>query len=205
MHMHECDRFTTTSAFGECPFRRMPGHEEEDEERDQPDEQAVRFPFEALIPARRRRDANLGDNLSQFPVIAHGDPVMRKALERMAAIQTVRGLPSLPDSTKLPPFQLRGPNRREVVATIAMLVIMQSLRALRSTGPSPSFQAVRASERHAARGLSQVGQPGRTGGRGGLHVNAAADLRRLMFGRRKIEELGGPIAGFDSFSETGFP
>lgn len=195
MHMHECDRFRA-EGFSECPFRRSKGHEDEDEE-----EERRRIPL--ALPGRRTVEGDALDNLSQFPVIAHGDPAMRKALERMAAFQNLRGLPSLPDIT-VPEFPFGGRGLHETAAIFAAVVIMQSLRALRATGPSPPFQAVRVSERHAARGLAQVGAPGTRGGFGGMHVNAASKLRRLM-GRRRLRELGGPIAGFDAFSETGFP
>ena len=143
--------------------------------------------FPLAIPARKQKEQEL-DNLSRFPVIAHGDPVMKRALERMAAMKNVGGLPSIPDLGRIgqPPFGGRG--LPQITAVLSAIVIMQILRGMRSTGPGTSSRVVGRAETRSARELSKVSKvggfgrnPGRTMGRGGIHVNAAADLRRVLF------------------------
>lgn len=194
---HECDRFMV-SGFRECPFRRRDEHED-DEDDDFDDAMEFRLAF----PVKRNADQVEG----RSPLtIAHLQPKMREALERMAAIKDVGGLPSIPrfDPT-IPEFPFGGRGHQEAAAILAALAAMQGLRLLRQTGSRPSLQAVQHSEKRAARGLSKVLGTSRTRGRGGLHVNEAANLRRLLFGRRKLLNGTSLIAGFDSFSETGFP
>lgn len=200
MEHHDCDRFRVAGLA--CPFKGMEDHE--DEEDAEEDESA----FELALPGRKAKEREL-DNLRQFPVIAHGDPAMKKALERMAAIKNTGGFPSLPNMSPVPEFPLQGRGHREIMAVLSAAAIMQGLRMLRSTGSGVNSRAVQMSERRAAGGLSKVlGRSGsaRTGGRGGLHVNAAADLQNLIGFKRKLRDTGsGLTAGFDSFSETGFP
>jgi len=188
-----------------CPFEDM----EEDDEDDQPDER--RIPI--AIPMRRAQEGQL-DNLSQFPVIAHGDPAMRKALEKMAAIQREGGLKSIPRAVPSLPFGGRG--HPELISILAAIAVMTGLKALRSTGFGASLRAVRLSETRAAKGLTRLsgigGQP--TGGRGGgLHVQAPTfrrPLRAPKVSRQRNNEMkrllgfGPKGPGFDQFSETGF-
>lgn len=212
LHLHECDRFKAQGLV--CPFRRFreddEGLEREEDAKKDPelpdpdDDDHFQYPF---VIKRKQQQAEL-DNLRQLPVIAHGDPAMRKALERMAAIKKDGGLPSLPN-IPIPNFPLQGVGHQEIISVLAAIAIMNALRGMRSMSSGTSFPAVQGSERHAARGLSKVlnrqSGVGRTKGRGGLHVNAAADLQKLLGFRRKLGPgAGGPVAGFDSFSETGF-
>lgn len=194
---HECDRFMV-SGFRECPFRRQKEHEgDEDDEFDH--EMDIRLAF----PAKRNADQVEGRLPLIFP---HADPKVRKELERMAAFKDLGGLPSLPRMGQVvPEFPFGGRGHQEAVAILAALAAFQGLKLLRQTGRRPSLRAVQFSEKRSARGLSKVLGTGRTAGRGGFHVNAAADLRRLLFGRRKILDGRGLVAGFDAFSETGFP
>ncbi len=208
LQFHECDRFRARGM--SCPFEEMDEDDDDDEEQDK------LFPPLA-IPARKRRDGDLANNLSQFPVVAHGDPQMKEALERMAAIQNEGGLQSIPNLIPSLPFQGRG--HPEIISILAAIAIMSTLKALRSTGLGKGFQAVKVSETRVARGLSKLGgiggsavRPGPPAG-GGLHMRAPTfrgplpspkvskgqdnELRRLLGFR-------GPLAGFDEFSETGF-
>lgn len=197
---HECDRFRVVGL--ECPFRRLL----DDEEDEQEEEERQRIPL--ALPGRRRREAEdaEGNPLLIFP---HADPQIRKALERMAALMRDGGLRSIP--REVPSFPLSGRGHTEIIATLAAIAIMRALGGLRSTGSSVPVQPVRISEQRAARGLNQLqgiskSAPGagRTMGRGGFHVNAAANMRRL-FGLSPRRLLGlTSSAGFDSFSETGF-
>lgn len=177
---HDCDRFRAQGLM--CPFEEL--REDDDFE----DDKSHRIPI--AFPARRAAD-ELGDNLLRFPTIAHGEPEMRKALERMAAIQQEGGLrsipraiPTLPD---LPPVVAPGRGRgapfpspvlggRGIISILAAIAIMSTLRSMRSPTFNPTSQAVQTSERHVARGLTRLGQTGRIGtpgGFGGLHTQAA--------------------------------
>jgi len=214
LHLHDCERFFAQGI--ECPFRRKIEHEEDDEEEEERQAQrdAGRFPHEIMFPARRSNE-DVGGQLSQFPVIAHGDPEMRERLERMAAFKRLGELPSLPQISP-PPFGGRG--LPELTSILAAITIMTLLRSMRSTGFGQGFQAVRASEKVAAEGLSRLSRPGRQGSRGGfggMHMQAPTFRGVLRF--RKVSQgenqemrrllgfsLGPPGAGFDEFSETGF-
>ncbi len=205
LHLHDCDRFRAKDML--CPFQDL----EEDD--DDPDTESEDLPL--AIPARKQREMMV-DNLSQFPVIAHGDPRMKKALERMAAIQHGGGLPSIPREVPNLPFQGRG--HPELISILAAIAIMSALKGMRSITSSPSFQAVRVSESRVAKGLTRLGQSGRPGSRGGFGgIHTQAPRFRGAHGLRKVSQeqdnqlkrllgfsLGPPGAGFDEFSETGF-
>lgn len=195
---HDCDRFRSRGI--DCPFRRF----KEDDEEEPDEEQQIPFVM------KKQQEQEL-DNLRQFPIIAHGDPAMRKALERMAAIKRDGGLPSIPPfRNPVPAFPLQGRGHPEIISAITAIAIMKALRSMRATGSNPGLQPVMTSERRVAKGLSRVlgrqsGGLARTGGRGGLHVNAAAELQNLLGFRRKLGPSGNALsAGVDSFSETGF-
>ncbi len=214
---HDCDRFRALGL--SCPFRRFKEDDEQPEEAKRPvpakereEEEAARegVGVEFLAPGRRREDRRQrgygqGQELSEL-VIAHGDPVMAKELERIHAFKQKGGLPSIPSFPQLnSPLSEQG--MAAIIAALTGIAIMQALRSMQATGSAPSFQQVQGSERHASKGLSKVSDSlgrgsARSAGRGGLHVNAARDLRNLLRPRKLLD--GGPTAGFDSFSETGF-
>lgn len=196
-NLHSCARFWALAL--ECPFRRFRDHEEDDP----PDEEFEQF----VVGERKAKDADQElRNVTQL--IPHGDPVVRKLLERMAAIKDFGGLPSIPDSIPALPFGGRG--HPEIIAVLTAIAIMSLLKGMRSLGPNPSLRAVTHAETQSGKGLKGVSKTlsARTQGRGGFQVNAAADLRRLLFGRRKQRRKkdGGAAltGGFDEFSETGF-
>lgn len=194
---HECDRFGIRGIA--CPFRRS--REDED---DEPDEEGERRAHRNVLPIAlpgRRSDADQDRQLRNITNIAVAPKELREALERMAAFKNIGGLPSIPSF----PFEGRG--HQSTISVLTAIALMTAFRALRSRGLGQGLPMVRAGERHVSKGLQRVlsprgsGNPARTQGRGGIHVNAAANLRQLLFGRRKV---GGPAAGFDAFSETGF-
>jgi len=194
--------------------------EEPDEEHKQVKRQAVAEKGQDdrdLIPLpARRSNMDVGGQLLQFPVIAHGDPVMRERLERMAAIKDIGGLPSLPNLKQ--PF-FGGVGAREITAILAAMAIFSTLNAMRQITSSPSFPAVRASEQHAARGLSrlsQSGRPGSRGGFGGIHTQAQrfrtpAFVRKVSPARNQrlrrfigLTRPSGSLPFGQEFDETGF-
>lgn len=208
---HECARFTKVGLT--CPFRRS----EEDDD-DEPDEKAVRelqdaqekfdereIPF--AVPARKTRDPeNRMGAISQFAVA----PVeLREQLERMAAFQREGGLQSVPRFPPLratPDFPFQGRGHPGLVSILAALAVMQGLRLARSGKLRTGLQQVKASEMRAAQGLSKAVRSVKSGGfargRGGLHVNAALDLRNLIGVRRKLggfiqnpHTIGGGLPG----------
>lgn len=204
LQFHECDRFRAKLI--ECPFRKFKEDTLDEEDDDEFDHE---FDIRAMFPAKRK-DEELR-NLRQMPVIAHGDPVMKQALERLAAIKQDGGLTSIPN-IPVTDFPLQGRGHPEIIAVLSAIAIMSALRGMRSLKSSPSLQAVRLSETRVAQGLSKAlgrqsqGQSksgGRVFGRGGIHVNAAADLQRLLGFNRKVGPAG-PVPGVDVFSETGF-
>lgn len=208
LHGHDCDRFRAVGL--QCPFRKFrededqPDDEEEEKKRSRdqelPEEKGTDIPF--MFPARRSR-IDL-PKIRQL-VVAHGDPEMAEALERMAAFKNTGGLPSIPNFPRMK-SPLSEQSMAAIMAALTGIGVMQALRLMRQTGSNPNFQAVQASERHAAKGLSKVSNArglgsARTSGRGGIHVNAAADLKRLL---RPRSLSSGLSAGVDTFSETGF-
>lgn len=205
LDLHDCSRFQKRMI--ECPFRGMDEHDDDDDE-DDPEEPGSRIPI--AIPMRRQ--AQVSDNLSQFPVIAHGVPEMKKALERMAALQRVGELQSIPSSRSL------GRGAPELISILAAIAITTSLLSGRVSRSARSFQAVRTAEQRVSKGfgrLIQTGKPGSPGGFGGM-LRPAARFRGPLpsFPRvtknnneslRKLLGFGQlPIAGIDTFSETGF-
>lgn len=194
---HECDRFGLQGI--PCPFRKFKEDEDED-----PEEQKGRIPFELAIPARRAKDFR--DQLRPVVPLAVAPKELREALERMAAFQQEGDMLSIPD------FPLSGRGHPEIIATLTAIALMTAFRQLRGSGSGTASSVVRAGERRVAQGLAKVAKPlgfspgqGRTMGRGGIHVNAAADLRRLIFGRRRLKRPGGVALGFgQEFNETGF-
>lgn len=189
---HECDRFIAEGL--ECPFRRFrEDADPEEEEKEAEQQKAFEFPdsIPFMVPERRRTSGDVEKNLGAISDLAVAPRELREALERMAAFKQIGELSSIPD------FPFSGRGHPAIMSVLAAITIMTVLRSLRSAGFGTGFQGVRTSERHAAKGLAQVGRPvgpGRTMGRGGFQVNAAADLRRLLFGRKKIDEQGGVSA-----------
>ena len=222
LHMHDCDRFRASGLA--CPYlglkrkSRKKDREREKESEDRELEESLKIPFIIKRDARQQAENDLlGEDLMKLPVIAHGDPAMKKALERMMQMQSKGGLPSIPRLIpELPSFE-QGP--RGLIAILAAIATMAALERMRSTGSNPGFQPVRAAETQSAQGLSrlsQSGRPGSRGGFGGIHTRAAKfrtplrtapkirsrdnDLRKLLGFRSK----GSGLPGIDEFSETGF-
>lgn len=187
---HECDRFRV---FGlRCPFGGLKEDEEdEDEEEEEEGQKAERVPL--MLPARRRSDADAQRELRNVTDIAVAPKELREALERLAAIKQRGAMRSIPEL----PFGGRG--HPETFAALAAIALMTVFRALRKSGFGAGLRAVRIGEKHVSKGFSRVVRPqasagpGRTMGRGGLHVNAAADLRNLLFGRKQRRRGGGVI------------
>lgn len=190
---HECDRFLAVGL--PCPFRRFV--EDDDQEPDEEDEgDELQIPF--MMPARRAKEKEL----ARVTTLAVAPKELREALERMAAFKNLGGLPSLPD------FPLQGRGHPAIISALAAIALTVVFRTLRRAGLGQGSQLVRVGERRVAQGLSKVARPPRSQGRGGIHHNAAADMRRLLgFGprRRRRDSTSTAVEGFDSFSETGFP
>lgn len=204
-HGHECDRFRLQGM--ECPFVRA----REDADTDDDDRRSFpRFPL--AVPARREQE---GRSPLIFP---HQQPEFVKRLEQVAAIQTQGGLQSIPaigrmlGEVPVDRLALSGRGHEATLAGLAAIVIMLTSRALRSSGFGTGLQAVRISEQRAAKGLSKVvqqsrfgGGPARSQGRGGFLMPADKFRAVVRPPRIKRRPGGGLVAGFDSFSETGFP
>lgn len=228
LRFHECDIFGVRGI--ECPFRDLTKEERKRKrERDKEEKEAEeeeRDEIKVMVPARRRtgrdhritREMEMVEQFRDMPVIAHGDPEMKKALERMRSMQNEGGLPSIPRIPGLPLPELEG---RGLIALLAAIAISEGLRQLRSTGSMPSFQAVRASETRAAQGLSKLSRTGKVGHRGGfgglmrqadrfrtpLRTSPKVSRERDIALRRLLGfSLGRPSSGSgsDDFSETGF-
>lgn len=184
---HECDRFKVRLGLP-CPFRKS--REDLDEEEDEDERDAFDIPL--ALPGRAAKERSL----SNITTLAVAPKELREALERMAAFKQLGGAPSIPSF----PFQGRG--HPEIISVLTAIALMTAFRALRSKGFGMGSNAVRIGERHVAQGLSKVVKPqgsARVAGRGGFHVNAAADLRRLLFGRRRLRDEGS--AGIPGGSE----
>jgi len=226
MNHHDCKIFKR-AGFTDCPFRRLRGHEDEEDEEEKQrralEDAGERSLFDDLPLAIGRRNASRasGSNLSRFPVIAHGDPAMRRRLEQLAAFQREGLVPSIPRGVTQTPFVQRVLQTAEersrgfrhmgpgIAAALAALAALEGLRRSQNIGSNPNLQQVRASEKRSAqglRGLSKTLSPGQGGGargRGGFLKQAD----RLFGGRilRKLDmtaRFGG--SGSDTFSETGF-
>ncbi len=196
----------------DCPFARL--HEDDDE--DDPDSDDIPI----AIPARKQREGRL-DNLSQLNAIFQniGEPEhLQRGLREAAFTQERGGAPFLPKIGKildeLPVERLRftGRGHEGIMAALAAIVIFQLSKQLASSGfLRTSLMGSRLNAR-AATQFSQLTQPtgrgsARTQGRGGFHVNAADQLRRMLGGKRKLRggrSDKGAGSGSDTFSETGF-
>ncbi len=205
---HECDRFRARGMV--CPFSRFEEDEEDDPDEDEESDAAERR-IPLALPGRRERDADIEQR--QAPLMfPHADPEFRKRLEQMAAFKNLGDFPFLPRLPQMTPdvpgrFRLTGRGHEAVMAGLAAIVIMQTIRALRSSGFGLTPRLVGISEKRAGSQLKGVTRlsPGEGrplgGGRGGFHMRADK-FRRLM----RPPRLGsGLVSGFDSFSETGFP
>lgn len=189
---HECDRFGAQGV--DCPFRQF----KEDE--DEPDEEEDRMPVPIAIPGRRAGEVR------EPLIFPHAQPDFVKRLEQMAAFQNLGELQSVPDVPGR--FRLTGRGHEATMAGLAAIVIMQTMRALRSGGFGNISRSVRTSEQRAAKALKGLtrftGSPGQGrplgAGRGGFLLKES-DFRFLMR-RPRLETT--PAGGFDSFSETGF-
>lgn len=223
---HECERFTLRGI--ECPFRDLTKEEKkrqrEREKEERPEEAEERDEIPVAIPARREQDKRhkmtreqqFADMLKRMPVIAHGDPKMKEALERMLRTQEEGGLPSIPrEAIPRRGFPLPELEGRGLIAVLSAIAIFEGLRQLRSTGSGTSSRAVRASELRAASGFNKLlGTSGR--GAGGFLRQADRFRTPLRTSPKVTQEkdtalkrllgfsLGKPQAGFDEFSETGF-
>lgn len=200
MARHLCRRFWKEGL--ECPFRRMRDHEEDSEEEEKQPQKAAR---------RAEQTNELEDAISDrprfVPFIGHRDDadsekrrferqiqvvpnpeVLKRETKRIAAFKREGGLQSIPfDVLRESGLLAHGP--QALGAVLAAIAIMQLLRGMRSTGLGTSSLAVAGAERQSAKALRPLlrpSGPGRTMGRGGLHVNEAARLRGLLFGRRRI-------------------
>lgn len=170
----------------------------------------MRIPFIMKKEDERNKPLDLDGVRNRFLQIVPDPRNVTKEQERIAAFKNFGGLPSIPND--IPSLPFGGAGHREAAAVLSAIAIMQLLRGMRSAGSNPMSRAVAQAETLSARALRPLSAPmqrgvGRTTGRGGLHVNAARDLRNLLFGRsRKQRRPGaGLSAGFDAFSETGFP
>lgn len=210
MHLpnHECSRFILRQLG--CPFRRPPERERKlrniterrpDDERfeDEPPDDEV-FP---IIPVPgRKADERIRQNLNNLTTLAVAPKELREALERMAAFQQEGELQSIPPVRSLAP-NTPGFGRRPTMAVLTAIAIAASLKSSQSGSFGKGFRAVQAAELRSARGLQTLGRTSPVRGRGGLHVNAAADLRGLL-GFRKKFGIGGELGFGQEFSETGF-
>lgn len=205
LHFHECDRFR--KEIGQCPFRRFVEDDDDDEEDEERKSDALKIPF--MLPARSARDADLERRGSASnPLLIFPDLVTarRKELERMAAIQRGGELESIPDFRDFP---LGGRGLPETISVLTAIALMRVFGKLRSGGPINTSRAVRTAERVSARGLRQLGigrpasaRPG-IRGRGGFHVNAAADLKFLFQGVVNKRLLDGTIRTTPNFGGEG--
>lgn len=208
LELHECARFTRV--IGDCPFRRFKEDDDSEEEKI-----PVRFPtfFEreaeerrtepAFVPAARRQDRDRrqrgdpgqGQEIS-VPVIAHGQPAMKKALERMLPIQELGGFRSLPPLLQIMPeianlltkqdqrvesLRLSDSAPRQLMGILMAIAVGALLRRSPGRGFNPSFATVQAVEKRAAQESKQ----------------GEGQFMRKLFG------LGG-LASSENFSETGF-
>jgi len=211
---HDCSRFMIRKMT--CPFRGLEEDPEEEDkqpvrEREQPEQaeeerEGVRIPI--ALPGRNRRKRHERsserplENPLELPLLAVAKGEVREALERMRQLQFDGGLPSLPNIQDLA-FPSLGQGHQQIIAVLTAIAIAAALKSSRGFQLGNTFQGVQLSERRVSKGLSKLSDTSQLRGRGGFHRNAAADLRELLGFRRR--KLGGPVGGFDSFSETGFP
>lgn len=176
----------------ECPFRRL---EDEEEDNEEEEDQAARE-FEKVIPlAERRRgaDAVRGANVVDFTnAVAMGET--RKALERMAAIQNVGGLQSIPQAGRLG-SQLREHGPQGIMAVLTALALTALFRGMPAGRLGTTSLAVAMGERRAAQRFSMLNVASDK-----VKSPAEVDAVRKLFG---FGPKGGG-SGSDVFSETGF-
>ena len=189
---HECARFEVQGI--PCPFRPEEPDEEEDDD-DVEERPGIEIPL--ALPGRQSKNqrGRMGQ-LNNILTLAHSQEEMREKLkviegERIAAI--VPGGESLIQEL-LRTGQQFGGNRLFQVGTL--IALATALAKLRGKGLGLGLGTARALERPVARGLGRLATgsglttaPGGPG-RGGFHVNAAAELQSLFGGRsrRRFEE-----------------
>ncbi len=167
MPLHECDRFRLR--LGECPFA---GFGSDDDEHDIPEHKPPFIAFPGKRPNTQADEAKLPRLLT----IAHSEADVRKALERIAAIQT-QGQLAWIESRVTSSLLEHGP--RGIMAALTAIVLTEVGRRYASTRTTGLSQTVRTLERRVSGQLQQVRSTTGRGGRGGFHVNAAADLAAL--------------------------
>ncbi len=197
---HECDRFRAVGL--ECPFRRF--REDDDDEEEPEERDAHEIPL--ALPGRAARERELNN----ITTLAVAPKELREALERMAAFQRMGELQSIPNFTrqpairglpKIPDFPLSGRGHPEIISILAAIAISRGLAMLRARGFPTNSLGVRLSERLAAKGLRKVSEISKRGsvrqtgrGRGGFNVNAARELRGLLFGFGQRKRRRGGLA-----------
>lgn len=192
---HECARFWANGL--DCPF----GDEQLDDD-DDDTEEGERDVRDLALPARKRNSRSQSQRMGQLNnilTIAHSQEEMREKLkviegERIAAI--VPGGEALLQRLLESGLNLSG-NR--LFQASAMAALAAAFFRLRGTGLMKGLPTVRSLERPVTKGLGKLSggsgittQQG-TGGRGGFHVDAAAEIKAL-FGdraRRRVEEKFG--------------
>lgn len=210
---HDCDRFRAQGLA--CPFSRFDVDEDEVEGEDDTSFKFIR-PFPG--PERRRlteeqenaidfAEAVQRGQIREFldrPVFPAKDPRFQRELERIGAIQSQEGLPSLPNLG----FPFGGSMDQAIVASLAAIAIMKALGALRSGGLGNLGRAVAVSEKRAASLLKGVA-PTRVAPRGGpagggFHMRAPTFRRILNAPKLRKRRNGAALAFGQEFNETGF-
>lgn len=195
----------------ECPFVGFRDDDEDAEEEEKQSQKAVKegageqdqdFPLQAIgFPERKR------PRPQKEPIIfPHMDPVIIKETRRIAALQRLGDLKSIPSAFSQEQFPFGDFTNQMLIAGLSAIMVMQGIRALRASGFSNSSLGVAMSEKRSAKGLRQAfgpspGQgPLRGGGRGGFNL-----MESKFRGLLRRPKIGGTVdAGFDAFSETGF-
>lgn len=167
MPFHECDRFRLR--LGECPFA---GFGRADDDNDIPDHSP---PFVAF-PGKRANTQADEAKLPRLLTLAHSEADVRKALERIAAIQ-MESRQSLIESRVTSALLEHGP--RGIMAALTAIALFEASKSLRSKNFGGRSEMVRTLERQVSGRLQQVRSGIGRGGRGGFLVNDAAQMQTL--------------------------
>lgn len=180
----------------ECPFLKQEEEEDDDDEEDTPDPKdrvPVAFPQVErkeepgiAVPARRGPGRLIQQALDAVAAVE-----AEKALERIGEIQDEGGLQSVPGMNQLR-GALTGETAQAILAVLTALAVTAALARTPGMRLATPLLAVASSERRVSKQFSML--------------NVRPDRVQTELDRRKVRELFGfgPVAGVDTFSETGF-
>lgn len=186
---HDCVRFWDVDL--PCPFsspeeekkrrKERVREREEGEKIDRREEEVRERELVPVVPpARRRRNPRVTEDMQrrmerllELPLLAVGEPDLKKALERMRNVQSKGGLTSIPNVERTLQLPELGP--QELIGVLVSIAISAFLFRLPGMRHAMSLLGVQLSERHVGEGLrKRLASPAEASGK------VDGEFRKLM-------------------------